>query len=54
MFVCEPCHAQHFEGWHVKTTSVGPCEVCGKHAECYDCRHDRAKAPHPHLRLVKS
>lgn len=40
MFICESCHEQ-FEGWHVKTTSHGPCEVCGITKYCYDCKHHR-------------
>lgn len=33
MFICDKCHGD--DGHLFK--SYGPCEVCGKTAECSDC-----------------
>jgi hypothetical protein len=37
MFLCEPCHRK--DGCPVEhcMVSYGPCEKCGKTAECSDC-----------------
>jgi hypothetical protein len=39
MFYCEPCgRANGWPCYGVKT-SVGPCEVCGTRAACFDVHH---------------
>jgi len=38
MFICKGCHSKtDCKSLHI-FSSYGPCEVCGKNAECYDCR----------------
>lgn len=46
MFLCEPCHKAAFgEGGHL-SGSRGPCESCGKVADCADCHCRVAERPH--------
>lgn len=39
MFLCDKCHDEKLKlrCFHV-FRSVGPCENCGKNAECVDCK----------------
>lgn len=36
MFVCEVCHKKLCSTQHM-TFTYGPCELCRKEAECFDC-----------------
>lgn len=49
MFVCEACH-EDFDGWHVKPTSRGKCEMCNTYADCFDC-HCKRKEKEP-IRII--
>lgn len=38
MFICAECREKN-GCFHVVPVSYGPCEVCGKNGECFDCGH---------------
>lgn len=39
MFICEPCLKEDDCQYLHLMSSYGPCEVCGKRTETWDCIH---------------
>lgn len=53
MFYCEPCRVKN--GWPDPIMkSIGPCELCGKHALCHDMPSSQLPLPKPKMKNKKA